>query len=542
MSKGQISIFSFDSLVYRLVWPLLILLIGLMGVGIVFAPSMTDANSIVTNENWSVTLANQIRTHESAQLARGYTGDPEKFHEASLDLSRSDMSARMFGLAYLEDDFERNASKALSDSSREAYGELFDRDTNAYSRTAVKETLYEQGCVDCHIAQTVGGNTRWKLDDPAGYYEFSWSMVDTIENGTRIIWANVGGLSFMLLFMIGLLWFIFYQSITRPLQKVTGTAMSIAKGQLDESLGKESDNEVGRMAQSVEEMRRRLREIIMNLRVGADDLNRLTYSVYQGNNDLNNRTQAQASALEEITATIGGITTGTKESSNGAVTLKEMAREAGVKANEGTEVVGDAITAMRAIGDASSQIQTMIDLIDDMSFQTNLLALNAAVEAARAGENGKGFAVVANEVRNLATRSATAASEIKSLIQNSNERVNDGVQLVEDSGQVLSSIVEAISRVSETSELLVASSQEQMVRVQEIDSAIQQIDNMTQQNAALVEQVSTISEEMGSKAADLKSSVAYFETGSEVDDAVGQLLPESGAYVEHIPRLGRHDE
>ncbi len=320
----------------------------------------------------------------------------------------------------------------------------------------------------------------------------------------------------MLLFMTGVIWFIFYRSITKPLDEVSSFATGIAGGNLAQTLVNDSQHEVGRMTAAVDEMRRRLVEIIDNIRVGSDDLNSLSRTVAQGNGDLNQRTQAQASALEEISATVAGISDSTERNRGDAIEASKLAEEAKKRAENGGEVVGNAITAMDEIGNASEQIRLMIDVIDDMAFQTNLLSLNAAVEAARAGENGKGFVVVASEVRNLANRSASAASEVKTLVENSSRRVDEGMRLVKDSGAVLEDIVNAIEQLVATTNQLVASSQEQNDRVGQVSHAVNQIDSMTQQNASLVEEVASISEEISEQSSALKESVAYFSSGAAV--------------------------
>ena len=178
-------------------------------------------------------------------------------------------------------------------------------------------------------------------------------------------------------------------------------------------------------------------------------------------------------------------------------------------------MVGNAVAAMGEITTASKQIADIIGVIDEIAFQTNLLALNAAVEAARAGEQGRGFAVVASEVRNLAGRSATAAREIKDLIKDSVDKVEEGSRLVDESGQTLEEIVGSVKQVSDIIAEIAAASVEQSAGIVQVNGAMSQLDEMTQQNAALVEEAAAASHSMGEQARDLNEQVSFFTTADE---------------------------
>ena len=169
-----------------------------------------------------------------------------------------------------------------------------------------------------------------------------------------------------------------------------------------------------------------------------------------------------------------------------------------------------AVKAMTDINDASRKIADIIGVIDEIAFQTNLLALNAAVEAARAGEQGRGFAVVASEVRNLAGRSATAAKEIKGLIQDSVKKVEDGSRLVTHSGQTLERIVIAVKRVSDIVGEIAAASHEQSAGIEQVNHAVIQMDQITQQNAALVEEAAAASQTMAEQVHGLNELLARY--------------------------------
>jgi methyl-accepting chemotaxis protein len=190
---------------------------------------------------------------------------------------------------------------------------------------------------------------------------------------------------------------------------------------------------------------------------------------------------------------------------------------------------------MTGINESSTRIADIIGVIDEIAFQTNLLALNAAVEAARAGEQGRGFAVVATEVRNLAGRSATAAKEIKGLIQDSVKKVQEGSTLVTQSGETLDVIVGSVKKVTDIVAEIVSALQEQLVGIEQVNKAVMQLDELTQQNAALVEQASAASQSMAEQARSLNESMARYQ----VQDGGGMRANVRGVSAIHVPGVAR---
>lgn len=229
--------------------------------------------------------------------------------------------------------------------------------------------------------------------------------------------------------------------------------------------------------------------------------------IAQGNVDL----QSQASTLEETAASMVEMSTGVKENSEQSQEAAKLSDQAYQKAIEGGNIVSQVVSAMDAIDESSKKIDDIISVIDEIAFQTNLLALNAAVEAARAGDQGSGFAVVASEVRNLAQRSASSAKEIKDLIKNSSEKVDEGTTLAKRSGDSLEEIVSVVANVNEAVKLISNSCTEQASGITEINDAVSNLDGMTQQNSALVEEITSASEQMRSQTSKLQDQVASFK-------------------------------
>ena len=240
-----------------------------------------------------------------------------------------------------------------------------------------------------------------------------------------------------------------------------------------------------------------------DVRVGAEEISR-------GNLDLSQRTEQQASSLEETAASMQQMTAIVKNNAENAAQANQLAAAARARAEKGGEVVGKAVVAMGEINEASAKIADIIGVIDEIAFQTNLLALNAAVEAARAGEQGRGFAVVAAEVRGLAARSAAAAKEIKSLIQDSVNKVTEGARLVDETGKALSEIVAGAQKVTDVVAEIAVSSSEQAAGIDQVNTAITSMDGSTQQNAALVEESSAAAQALTSQAANLAELIARF--------------------------------
>jgi methyl-accepting chemotaxis protein len=255
----------------------------------------------------------------------------------------------------------------------------------------------------------------------------------------------------------------------------------------------------------------KLKEIINQIKLATDNINTGAKEIASGNNDLSHRTEEQAASLEETAASMEQLTSTVQHNATNAKQANQLAADASGIAGKGVDVVHQVVVTMADINDSSRRIGDIISVIDDIAFQTNILALNAAVEAARAGEQGRGFAVVAVEVRNLAQRAAAAAGEIKSLIDDSVNKVADGSKLVTQAGLTMTEIVNSIRGVTVMMSEISAASTEQTAGIQQVNMAINQMDDVTQQNAALVEQAAAAAEALEEQAQSLSGTVNQFK-------------------------------
>jgi methyl-accepting chemotaxis protein len=315
---------------------------------------------------------------------------------------------------------------------------------------------------------------------------------------------------------VGLLVFfgwLLVRAITRPLNQAVDISRAVAAGDLSLQFEASGQSETSLLLVSLKEMQTSLVNVVSNVRQNSESVATASAQIAQGNNDLSQRTEEQASALEETAASMEELSATVKQNADNAKQANQLALSASTVAIQGGKVVGQVVDTMKGINDSSKKIADIISVIDGIAFQTNILALNAAVEAARAGEQGRGFAVVASEVRSLAGRSADAAKEIKSLINTSVERVEQGTALVDQAGATMSEVVTAIKRVNDIMGEISAASTEQSAGVAQVGEAVTQMDQATQQNAALVEESAAAAESLKGQAQQLVQAVAVFKLG-----------------------------
>ncbi|WP_412103164.1 methyl-accepting chemotaxis protein [Polaromonas sp. SM01] len=287
-------------------------------------------------------------------------------------------------------------------------------------------------------------------------------------------------------------------------------ATSIAAGNLSVNVNIQT-NDRSSLLFAIKSMRDSLAKVVGEVRSGTDTIATASSQIASGNQDLSSRTEEQASSLEETAASMEELTSTVKQNADNARQANQLAVSASSVAVRGGSVVAEVVGTMGAINASSRKIVDIIGVIDGIAFQTNILALNAAVEAARAGEQGRGFAVVAAEVRNLAQRSAAAAKEIKTLIGDSVDKVEEGSKQVAEAGKTMDEIVDSVKRVTDIMAEITAASQEQTSGIEQINQAITQMDQVTQQNAALVEEAAAAAASLQEQASGLSQVVSVFK-------------------------------
>jgi methyl-accepting chemotaxis protein len=315
-------------------------------------------------------------------------------------------------------------------------------------------------------------------------------------------------------------------STAQPLEQALLIADTVTSGDLSQEFDSDRGGDFGRLLQGLGAMEDKLTDVVTEIRSTSDAIMMASDQIASGNLELSSRTEEQASSLQQTAASMQELTSRVKRNADGAHEAHALATSTSGLAARGGSAVADLAGTMEAISASSKKIVDIIGVIDGIAFQTNILALNAAVEAARAGENGRGFAVVASEVRSLAQRSASAAKEIKVLIEASVGQVKEGGNRVQHAGQTISEIVASTRTVSEILADISAASSEQTAEIEQVNAAIAQMDQVTQQNAALVERANSSAAALQQQAAVLASVVGAFKLDAEEPAAAGmQALP-----------------
>ncbi len=289
----------------------------------------------------------------------------------------------------------------------------------------------------------------------------------------------------------------------------SGIANRIAQGDLTVDIATRPNDRVSLLF-AMKTMRDGLVNIVSQVRTSTDTIATGSREIASGNQDLSSRTEEQASSLEQTASSMEELTSTVRQNADNARQANQLAVVASEVAVKGGSVVSEVVHTMDDINESSKKIVDIISVIDGIAFQTNILALNAAVEAARAGEQGRGFAVVASEVRSLAQRSASAAREVKELIDNSVQKVETGSALVGEAGNTMSQVVESVKRVTDIMTEITTASQAQASGIEQVNQAVAHMDQGTQQNAALVEEAAAASQSMQQEAANLARIVSVF--------------------------------
>ncbi|WP_096084656.1 methyl-accepting chemotaxis protein [Agaribacterium haliotis] len=441
-----------------------------------------DFNIIYTNESLQTMMANaesDLREHLGHFDASNLVG-------CNMDMFHRDASHQRALLSGLKQSYNNQVSAGRRHFSLTA-NPIVSADNKRIGTVVEWLDRTEEVAVEAEIDTLI---------DAAAKGDFSRSLNTDNKNGFFLRISN--GLNRLL------------STTNIALEDIMRVLSALAQGDLSKKIERGYDGEFAQLKLDANSTVEKLRQIISEISSGTANIARSSSEISSGTNDLSQRTEEQASSLEETASSMEQITRMVQNSADSAESANQAAQTSVQIARQGNDSVQKTVAAMHGISEASAKIANIIGVIDEIAFQTNLLALNAAVEAARAGEQGRGFAVVASEVRNLAQRSASAAKEIKELINNSVERVEQGSALVEGSGTTLANIVSEIERVGAMMTQILDSANEQVAGIQQVGAAISQMDQITQQNAALVEQASSSSENMADEAHRLDKLVSFF--------------------------------
>ncbi|MDY7538814.1 methyl-accepting chemotaxis protein [Undibacterium sp. RTI2.1] len=413
--------------------------------------------------------------------------------------------------AYEKEYISSKEEKAMLDADRVAF-----KDYNALREKVLEMAKIGKSDEGRDLLVLNLGTISKKLNESlSAHTKFNMDLGKTVaeEGAATLKTANMVSTAISLFAIIGIavMGLLITKRIISSLSEAIKISETVAAGDLTTDIKVTSKDEAGQLLQALKDMSDSLKNIVGEVRTGTDMITAASTEIATGNLDLSSRTEQQAGSLEETASSMEELTSTVKQNADNARQANQLAVSASEVAIKGGNVVSQVIHTMSDINDSSKKIVDIIGVIDSIAFQTNILALNAAVEAARAGEQGRGFAVVASEVRNLAQRSASAAKEIKSLIDNSVEKVEAGSKLVDQAGKTIQEIVESVKRVSDVVSEISAATQEQTAGIDQINIAITEIDETTQQNAALVEQAAAAAASMQDQAQNLLQVVSVFK-------------------------------
>ncbi|MFL6711161.1 MAG: methyl-accepting chemotaxis protein [Massilia sp.] len=351
----------------------------------------------------------------------------------------------------------------------------------------------------------------------AAHAQFKDGIAGSEASVRRVVTAMVAAALIVVASLAVVSWFVvraIWQQLGGEPEYARQIARAVADGDLSMDIVTDAKDKTSLLS-ALKDMREKLANLMGEIKLSAETIQRASAEIADGNADLAGRTESQAGSLDETSRAMEKLTGTVRQNASNASQANQLVMDASTIATRGGQVVSGVVTTMGDIHNSAKKIVDIISVIDSIAFQTNILALNAAVEAARAGEQGRGFAVVASEVRNLAQRSASAAKEIKELIGDSVAKVDAGAVLVDQAGTTMGQIVASVRKVADIMVEISAASQEQSAGIEHIGRAIVSMDEMTQQNSALVEEAAAAAESLTEQTGQLAAALALFKLNED---------------------------
>ncbi len=511
-------------------------LLGALGVFSIHEMGVVNGHSSIIADDWlpSTRTALEIKSAENDFRLKEY-GHVLSTEVSMMDQREKEMASVEESISRYLDDYEKTVlsdeDRALADAVRTSWSDYVaqhDRNIDlSRKRSPQAEALLGDRRAAFETALAAADElVQYNVD--AGK-EASASAQATYTRAKGLI---VGLLLAALLIGLGLAGMI-SRMLSRPLRRAVEILGRVADGDFTARLDIDTKDEVGDLATALNSAVHNVRIALQEVRASADVTSQSARELQSASEEISGGAQEQASNLEETAASLEQMTASVKQNADSAQQASQLAEGARDVAEKGGHVVRDAVNAMGEITESSRRIADIITTIDEIAFQTNILALNAAVEAARAGQQGRGFAVVAGEVRKLAQRSATAAREIKGLIQDSTHKVEGGTELVRRSGTSLEEIVVSVKRVTDIVSEMAAASREQASGIDQVNQAVVQMDSVTQANAGQTEELASTAEGLAAQAEQLQRLVGRFK----VDEAARHAAkPPRDEHVQAAPK------
>ncbi|HLT99243.1 MAG TPA: methyl-accepting chemotaxis protein [Burkholderiaceae bacterium] len=543
------------SIILVLVFYLLMLIAGAaLGVLSLRAGNIS-LDSIVQNQRAGAALAQAVDGYRNVQAALARAANARIFGTATavdeeLKLGRTHRETALNAFRSFQDAAQHTESGSqLAPQIAQRFDALMNRGVSPMfdALAAGEDTDYER-----LRDSVVPGLERELFDSWNALQRAQQAVIETTYQGEinqYELVVKLVAVGMLACFLIAFLTYAFLnRMVLRPLRVAGSHADRIAGGDLTQRIQVDSSNEIGVLLQAMARMQESLTHIVGTVRRGVEEINVGAHEIYLGNTDLSDRTERQASSLQQTAASMEQLASTVQQNTEHATEADRLVKGAAEVAQRGGSAVTAVVGTMGEISDSSHKMAEIVSVIDGIAFQTNILALNAAVEAARAGEQGKGFAVVAGEVRSLAQRSAQAAREIKQLIDESLEKVANGAQQASAAGDIMQEVVRSVDTVTTIMDEIATASREQSDGISQVNAAVADMDGVTQQNAALVQEAAAAAGSLQDQARRLTELVAIFKvSANEIIDVtsaqaqrreIAQEYESSGALLHPDKRAG----